>query len=55
MVVTSKKGAWNLTDQDGVDELVHLFELDERLIGKPQSCWEVDSLELRCAYPDEHS
>eukprot|EP00434_Breviolum_minutum_P004681 symbB.v1.2.004126.t1/scaffold232.1/size259024/3 len=23
-------GAWNLTDQDGVDELVHLFELDER-------------------------
>ena len=50
-----ERGAWNLTDQDGVDELVHLFELDERLIGKPQSCWEVDSLELGCAYPDEHS
>ena len=25
-------GAWNLTDQDAVDELVHLFELDERLL-----------------------
>ena len=24
-------GSWNLTDQDAVDELVHLFELDERL------------------------
>eukprot|EP00435_Cladocopium_sp_Y103_P017276 s3175_g4.t1 len=25
-------GSWNLTDQDAVDELVHLFELDERPI-----------------------
>ena len=31
VVVSPKKGAWNLTDQDAVDELVHLFELDERL------------------------
>ena len=29
-------GSWNLTDQDAVDELVHLFELDERFGGDCQ-------------------
>lgn len=31
-LLNSDEGSWNLTDQDAVDELVHLFELDERPI-----------------------
>ncbi|CAJ1336486.1 unnamed protein product [Effrenium voratum] len=29
-LLDSTTGSWNLTDRDAVDELVHIFELEER-------------------------